>query len=1159
MIMCARCVGLLCCILFIGLIGADRVGAVQNPPIGLDPAVARDLRQLITAGRFAEAEESARTLLSTTASATGEHSLATGQALDLLAEALWRGGKTRMPETRQLAQRAVALKEKLNLDDPRELSRSLDVLGAVCLELQDFSAALAAYEKGLAMRRAAYGPDHAAVASSLMSMGLVRYAMGHHAEAKKLSEESLAIWERAAPGDPNVAKALTNVALYERDYTRALQLHQRALEIREKAFGPVHVEVANSVRNLATTYVNLGALEKAATLYERALAIHQAQLGDDHPLVATSLSELGNLLRIRGQYVEAVERLEQALAIHERKSGPQHTATAQSLQLLATTLRQSGDYQQSRVYQERALRIRQAVLGSEHETVAASLDSLASLEADEARLAEARELYERALAIKQKVLGANSPRVAITHTNLGLVLRDLGDFSEARSHYERALAIHEAAFGPKHQNVADTAVNYALLLADIGDRPAAATYLRRAQSIYENTVGPESPQMGRVIHALGAVAQDSGALQQARAQFTRALAIREKALPAFHPDIAETIGRLAALEVTANRLTVARDLLTRAVEIKEHSLGQDHPGVASDLTSLAKVDRLLGDNAKAASASLRAEAILREHVRTSLHSLPEREALLFAGRRPRPLDVAVAIALGAGDAAALETAWTAIVRSRAMVLDEMAGRHKTARESVDPATRDTWKKLDAARRQLANLVVRGPGAAPARYPEEFASARRAVESLERELAKESAATSKRLESTTASIPELARALPDRSALVAYTAYEDGREAKYAAFVLRAGSNAVAGTALGNADAIDAAVRSWRIEARPTAAMPADEARYRRTARTLRRLIWDPLASHLEGIDRVFVVTDGSISLVGFAALPSHSGHYLVDDGPLLHYLSAERDLLRPDESSGRGLLAVGDPAFGNGPGLSPSKCVDLRTATFDPLPGTRRESQRVVSLWNAHVPDNGESLHLTGIDASEASVKKLAGGRRVLHIATHGFFGDALCGGQAGTRAVGGVAPKASAAAGRVPENPLRLSGLALSGANRRAGAAIESEDGILTSEEIATLDLSGVEWAVLSACDTGVGAIQAREGVLGLRRAFHVAGAQTLIMTLWSIEDRSTAAWMTALYEARLRGAGTAEAVRSATQEILRQRRTQRQSTHPFYWGAFVAVGDWR
>jgi CHAT domain-containing protein len=207
-------------------------------------------------------------------------------------------------------------------------------------------------------------------------------------------------------------------------------------------------------------------------------------------------------------------------------------------------------------------------------------------------------------------------------------------------------------------------------------------------------------------------------------------------------------------------------------------------------------------------------------------------------------------------------------------------------------------------------------------------------------------------------------------------------------------------------------------------------------------------------------------------------------------------------------------------------------------------------------------VHLIGVEATEAAFKAQSSGRRVLHLATHGFFLGGHCSSALEfSRGVGGLVGLAQQVRRRAAgDNPLLLSGLALAGANRRNDAGPGDEDGIVTAEEIASLDLSGVEWAVLSACDTGVGDVKAGEGVFGLRRAFEIAGAGTLIMSLWSVEDEATREWMQRLYEARLvKGLGTAEAVREASLRVLAARRQRGESTHPFYWGAFVAAGDWR
>jgi CHAT domain-containing protein len=243
-----------------------------------------------------------------------------------------------------------------------------------------------------------------------------------------------------------------------------------------------------------------------------------------------------------------------------------------------------------------------------------------------------------------------------------------------------------------------------------------------------------------------------------------------------------------------------------------------------------------------------------------------------------------------------------------------------------------------------------------------------------------------------------------------------------------------------------------------------------------------------------------------------------------------------------------------------STCDNFQAMQFEALSASAREAGDVTALWQrpGGMLRGAESnaVLLTGAAASESAFKQQAAGKRVLHLATHGFF----LGGQCASALEASEKPRGKAPVSLTGENPLLLSGFALAGANHRQAAGPDEEDGILTAEEIAALDLSGVEWAVLSACDTGVGEVKAGEGVLGLRRAFQVAGARTLIMSLWPVEDQVARDWMGQLYRARLvHGLTTIDAVHQANLKTLRQRRAKGLTTHPFYWAGFVAAGDWR
>jgi CHAT domain-containing protein len=403
---------------------------------------------------------------------------------------------------------------------------------------------------------------------------------------------------------------------------------------------------------------------------------------------------------------------------------------------------------------------------------------------------------------------------------------------------------------------------------------------------------------------------------------------------------------------------------------------------------------------------------------------------------------------------------------------------------------------------------------------------------------------------------------------------------YAAFVMSGNRRRVVVIPLGPAGEIETLVSRWGDETvRGAQSTPGSieslERAYREAGGALRRRIWDPVSARLDrGVQQVFVVPDGALNLVTLAALPMSDGRYLVEHRRF-HYLSAERDLANLTDGGALdgGLLALGDPDFGGGAGTASPEafrgartaCADFRSLKFTDLPGTAREIDELAELWTSSrdEPGGAGATILRGSAATEREFKERVAGHRIVHLATHGFFvGDRCVSGLESSRGIGGLAegPEETRPPAVAFENPLLLSGLALAGANRREAAEPGEDDGILTAEEIATLDLSGVEWSVLSACDTGVGEVRPGEGVLGLRRAFRVAGARSLIMSLWSVEDESTRRWMKALYEARLeRGVSTSAAVSEASLQILRWRRRNHRSAHPFFWAGFVATGDWR
>jgi CHAT domain-containing protein len=293
--------------------------------------------------------------------------------------------------------------------------------------------------------------------------------------------------------------------------------------------------------------------------------------------------------------------------------------------------------------------------------------------------------------------------------------------------------------------------------------------------------------------------------------------------------------------------------------------------------------------------------------------------------------------------------------------------------------------------------------------------------------------------------------------------------------------------------------------------------------------------------------------VPFEALVDEHERYLIERYAV-SYLTSGRDLLRlqvprlPRSAA----VIVADPVFGEPPQPPARSALDTRGAVDRSGISALATSERLSAIYFAPLgatADEGRAIKalfppatlLTGLRATKSELQRVEA-PRMLHIASHGFFLPDT------TASPGGNAPGTSAAPA---ENPLLRSGLALAGANltrEREG------EGILTALEASGLDLWGTKLVTLSACDTGVGEVRNGEGVYGLRRAFVLAGAETLVMSLWPVSDYVSRQTMVAYYTGLRAGLGRGDALRQAKLAILK--RPNRR--HPFYWASFIQSGEW-
>jgi CHAT domain-containing protein/tetratricopeptide (TPR) repeat protein len=1074
-----------------------------------------------------------------------------------------------------------------------------------------------------------------AVSQALHDSGLALDANGQTQPAWDYLSAALAIREKQTPESLKLAETLISLAKLAA---------ARAQKKTDAQFYSLERDYSARAADLALRLAPDSPLvvESLFRLGESELCLSEVaeRQAPDSPLVAESLSRLGFSESIAASFATAREHYQAALRIQTKLAPGGSMEQEEILHDLGTLERDENNFPAATQYDQDALSISERLAPGSLQ-FKNDLTELGVLEMYEGELAPARDHLQRALGVANELHG-NPASILL---DLGDVASEQYDFAAARDYFERALALF-IKYSPHAAGVPYALGNLATTYYRQGDLVSALAYSRRVIAIDEKK-WPNSLNTADDLGWMGDILRAQGKFTAAATCYHRALRIKEKS-DTDPSHISDSLVDLANLARTQHNRSLAMEYdrhafelrqkscpnlwcvvailndlgelayeqgdlgssehyLRLAVDIREQSLGLTHPELARSLNDLALTVAAKGGTAEALGLALRAEKIGAEHLRTSVRTLSERQALAYAGVRASGLDLALTLAASRKTAPSMRTeVFDAVIHTRALIFDELAARRRSAYGSGDPQIKQLADQLLSARTRLATLVVRGVGdTTPETYRKQLDEARENKEQAERMLAEKSIAFREDQARAQVGLEDVAASLPQGAALVAFVRYardelqtpggtKVAREPvpAYAAFVLPAGGNSPEFVPLGPAREIESLLAAWRRDIAREAEMldvsgKSNEDTSRRLGTALREKIWDPLIPRLGNAREVFVVPDAALHLVNLASLPRGNSEYVIETGPLIHYLSAERDLVSTSSHHGEGILVVGNPAFDQSgkvtlvanqqssraaPTLrgSRSACGRFRTLRFAPLPASQREADSIAVVWKKSNSGEGTAigtttvqpgsdglLQLTGAAASPEAFEQYAPGKRVLHVATHGFFLEGSCSSAMQRQADANVRDDASIPA--TVENPLLLSGLAFAGANRRASATSDETDGILTAEEIAGINLEGVDWAVLSACDTGVGEIKVGEGVFGLRRAFQLAGAKTVIMSLWRVEDETARQWMGTLYrEHFLNGKDTGESARAASLQILRQRRAKHESTHPFYWGAFIAAGEW-
>lgn len=961
-------------------------------------------------------------------------------------------------------------------------------------------------------------------ARSLLDDARTRQKAGEPEHARDLVRQSIELLLAADPDEETTAwlNLLIKSGVHAHEiaaYEASARANRKAVDALGRRFPENHPYLLGTLGNLATSLRQLGDLDTAQEILERIVAGLQASVDEDDRNLLTARMNLA--LMVRGR----------------------------------------GDLHAARGLLEDVLRIRRAILPEDHPDLTAVRVNLAGTLFALGDLEAARVLEEENLSLTARSADDDDPLLQTARENLALSLEQLGDHEGARRLQEKVLEMRAATLPQDHPDLQRARVNLASTLI-------ALERHQEARELLEAVLAAERP----------------GIPEEDRSR----LILRN--------NLSVVLSRLGELEA-------ARELVESVLRIREKTLPDEHPELQRSRKNLLEI---LAGSGRSGERSIRFEQLSRALVRASRKSA---HAALFDGssreaeERCARLSIDVGFALSLADGLGVFTS-DPEVEADAFVLGELIrGAAQVAARLAslsrdDPELAAIRERLGSCSVELARLLHgRSSGRTHAEIIEER-------DHLQRELVRRSPGTGLVARAVGLDLERIAGRLGPREALVTFRGYDRlariegshriGLEASLCAFVLHriGGEVALHRVELGPIAPIQRMIESAR---RRVASGSGRGLRVVSAGRSnegdgfgpaLGRLLLAPVLPHLLKIERLVLIPDDVLHTVPLDALEiqaaeSSSGNVLLGQRfaitnmtNVLQWMSSEAASTAPPS-----LVALGGAAFEAEPledGILPAVSSAERILAdapiallrgsvwesgFSPLPGTDREVTGIATLHESSSLGAGPRTLLTGRYASRQAIESGAYAARFVHIATHGWFAPESCRSWGDSGPVderSGADLRISSRTRVLGSSPMVLCGLALAGANLPPDELGRSP-GLVTAEEISTWDLSNCELAVLSACDTNVGIRRAGQGVASLQKALHMAGARSVITSLWKVPDETTKELMLDFYR---RMWVEKKPKRQALWEAkMRMRNARDPDGRPLHatrdWAAWVLTGD--
>lgn len=978
---------------------------------------------------------------------------------------------------------------------------------------------------------------------------------------------------------------------WEGDVQKAVALYKKELALRRE-IDPDSPSIINVIFNLGYSLDDLGKYNETESLYLEALASEEKRYG----IKSEQYYSVGFALAEHYMFIlEAEKGIDLCKGLLKNSVERNSFEEAMTKKTMGDLFRIAGNYSKAeRILIEASRTLQDLGLYASEEYVSV-LVSLAGLYTRIGKIPQAEEIFLEGKSILDRLQGDMSEYRLILDGNLALNYSALGNYDKAEAIYLKNLELDAELYGEDSYPMAIEYSNMANNYMYAGKLTKAADAFTKAGAIYKSITGEESTDYAIILQSLGFVNGRKGNLEQAKSYNKQALAIFEKT-STDQRQIAFSYYYLAEAYFANDELEEAEKYHKEALDVRKKALGVDHPDYAISTTKMAILNWKKGDYKTALKYYKETFDNYFNQINIIFPILSEEEKTKFYYNKLRPAFEqynSFIIETSAENKELIGEMYNNQLATKGLIL-YASGKVKASILNSGDSTLirkyDTWI---TQKEQLAKLFSAGG------LPVEIRNKR--IDSLvelsngiEKKLSEASATFASTLSKKKLQWQDIQKTLKPEEAAVEIIRFRDFStdsagvftdEVYYAALIITSNTT----------DYPDLVImRNGKLMESRYLSNYRNAIKYKVDEDYSYRLFWRPIANRLEGIKKVYFSPDGVFNQISIYTLRNPAtGNFTIDELEI-QLVTNTKDLVASNtaqpssgqsilfgypnynmgvieeeikksesensiedavkaaaENRGRGTSRGGDRGGrGADSGISVSRSGSiprglrgnlLRYMSSNQLlallPGTKKEVGLIDSLYQSK---NTRVTTLLSNDALEDSIKKI-NSPRVLHIATHGFFLESQSG-EEGSDAYA--------------ENPLLRSGLILAGANsfiasgKISDTKNHDEDGILTAYEAMNLNLENTELVVLSACETGLGEVKNGEGVYGLQRAFNVAGAKTMIMSMWTVDDAATQELMTIFYEEWLSGKTKQEAF------ITAQKRLKDKWKSPYYWGAFVMIG---